>query len=498
MNLGKLIDEVGNILDYNPDVPEYREQIRSILNDIYLSLFEDRKWKWAQKEIKLHAFNDVVLPINALVGSQITLFNDFNGPIGSGTGGYYAYVVCPQADVPYWLSAGCIISITSGTTVVGSNPLPNVPADYWITNITLDGDNNTKCRVYFQRMDKDQQRLNSIYERTPRIGNSNADIVCTFKHRYITLPQDCVAILGIGLRETVGTNAQADLRPFDALPKYMEEQYAVNMDERGRPTDYIPETDYYVKPPMIEPIATVTVGPVIAGLRAPFAGKYQVCYTHVQAQNILPNVGPGDRQSLVPWESAPSPISDEVVPSTVTQDGVNITNMQVSDVYDGLYKRYYIRVPNSDRFYATEDEVFPHTTTSRSIYLYNEMLTNAKPLPEAGGVYQRIRLYPRQDSDYVITLRYLYRPQRLVDDQDCPDVPASGHKYLVYRVCEEAFIKHNNLNQAKMYKEKADKELLNLENRWLTEANSVHVKKPFAPGKSLFDYRYASKLTKVG
>jgi len=497
MNLGKLIDEVGNILDYNPEVPEYRQQIRSILNDIYLSLFSDRKWKWAQKEIKLHAHNDVALPVDDLVGSQVQLYNDYNGPIGTGTGGYYAYVECPAADVPFWLAAGCIISITSGTDIITNQPLQNIPADYWVTNITT-GSNNSKSRVYFQRMDKDQQRLASIYERTPRIGNSNPDIVCTFKHRYITLPQDCVAILGLGLRETVGTNAQADLRPFDPMSKYIDEQWAVNMDERGRPTDYIPEGDYYVKPPLIEPSAAVNAGPVFDGLRAPFAGKYQVCYTFVQAQNYLQGGGSGDQGTLVEWESGPSPISDEVVPNVTALDGISITGMQTSDVYDGLLKRYYVRVPNSDRFYSTEEVPFGSSVTSRTTYLYKEMLTNGKPLPEHGGVYQRIRLYPRQDADYVITLRYLYRPQRLVDDQDCPDVPTSGHKYLVYRTCEEVFLKHNNLNQAKVYKEKADKELLNLENRWLTEANAIHVKKPFGPGKSLFDYRYASKLTKVG
>jgi len=80
MNLGELINQVGNILDYNPEVPEYREEVRSTLNDIYLSLFSDRKWKWAQKETKVWAFADKKLPINATVGAQVSIINDFNGP----------------------------------------------------------------------------------------------------------------------------------------------------------------------------------------------------------------------------------------------------------------------------------------------------------------------------------------------------------------------------------------------------------------------------------
>lgn len=490
MNLGELINQVGNILDYNPEVPEYREEVRNTLNDIYLSLFSDRKWKWAQKETKLWAFADVTLPVDATVGAQVSIINDFNGPT------YYAAAVCPDTDVPSWLSAGCIITITGGTDIITNDPLPNL-GDYWITNIKTDVAYPNKLLVYFQRMDKDQQRLNSIWERTPKLGNSNPDVACTFKHRYITLPHDCVGLIGIGMREVIGTNGEAqDLRPFDPLAKYMDEQFAIDLDEVGRPTDYVPETDYYVKPPMLTPTATLNVGALV-GFRAPYAGSYDVCYTFVGSQIITTN-GIAEDSRIIPWESGPSPISDSVVPNLTTNDGVSIGNLQVTNIYDGLKKRYYIRIPNSNRFYSTDEYPVAETTTSTSIPLDNEILTNCKPLPEHGGVYQRIRLYPRQDADYLVMIRYMYRPQRLVDDTDSPDVPASGHKYLVFRTAEELFIKHNNLNQAKVYQEKANKELLNLENRWLSEPAAIHIKKPFAAGKNLFDFRYAQTLTSKG
>jgi len=346
-------------------------------------------------------------------------------------------------------------------------------------------------------MDKDQQRLNSLWEKTPKIGNSNADVAITFKHRYITLPHDCIGIVGIGMREVIGTNgATQDKRPFDPLTKYMDEQFSINMDEIGRPTDYIPEADFYVKPPMLTPTATVNVG-ALAGFRAPYAGSYDVCYTFVAAQIITTN-GIAEDSRIVPWESGPSPISDSVVPNLGTNDGVSIGNLQVSNVYDGYKKRFYIRIPNSNRFYSTSAYPLADAITTGAIPLDNEILTNCKPLPEHGGVYQRIRLYPRQDADYLVMIRYLYRPQRLIDDTDSPDVPASGHKYLVFRTAEELFIKHNNLNQAKIYQEKANKELLNLENRWLSEPAAIHVKNAFATGKNLFDFRYSQTLTSKG
>ena len=491
MNLKELINQVGNILDYNPDVPEYREEVRNTLNDIYQSIFSDRKWKWAQKEVKLWAFGDVALPVDATVGAQVQLYNDFNGT------SYFAFITVDSADVPSWLSSGNIIQITGGTDIVTNDPLPNL-GDYWITNIvSANPTYPNKTLVYFQRMDKDQQRLAALWERTPRIGNSNPDVTCIFKHRYITMPQDCIGLVGIGLREANDTNGDAaDLRPFDPLPKYMDEQFSINLDETGRPTDYVPEADYYVKPPLVEPIATINVG-AIAGFRAPFTGKYDVCYTFVQAHNTTTD-GIAENSRCIPWESGPSPISDEVIPTLGTNDGVSITTMQVTNIYDGLRKRYYIRLPNSNRFYSTAEYPVGEATTSAPIPLNTEVFTNTKPLPEHGGVFQRIRLYPRQDRDYLVTIRYLYRPQRLVDDTDSPDIPASGHKYLVFRTAEELFYKHNTPAQGRIYAEKAAKELLNLENRWLSEPAGIHVKKAFAPGKSLFDYRYSQKLTSRG
>ena len=152
MNLIYLINQIGNILDYNPEIAEYREEMRNIINDIYLSMFSERPWRFAQKEIHLNVFGDVTLPVDTTEGSQVSILNDFNGAVGTGTGGYYAYLLCPEDDVPVWLSTGCIVTISSGTDSTNNDPLPNVPLDYWVTNITNgEGEGQTnKIRVWFK------------------------------------------------------------------------------------------------------------------------------------------------------------------------------------------------------------------------------------------------------------------------------------------------------------------------------------------------------------
>jgi hypothetical protein len=71
-----------------------------------------------------------------------------------------------------------------------------------------------------------------------------------------------------------------------------------------------------------------------------------------------------------------------------------------------------------------------------------------------------------------IRVRYIHRPKALLDDTDVPDYPASHHQYLVYAACHDIFTKHDSLNHATLYKRKAEKEMLRLENRFLSSGAS--------------------------
>ncbi len=44
MHLAAVRDMVGSIVDYDPNVQTYRDEVTRILNELYLDFFTDRPW----------------------------------------------------------------------------------------------------------------------------------------------------------------------------------------------------------------------------------------------------------------------------------------------------------------------------------------------------------------------------------------------------------------------------------------------------------------------
>ena len=79
-------------------------------------------------------------------------------------------------------------------------------------------------------------------------------------------------------------------------------------------------------------------------------------------------------------------------------------------------------------------------------------------------------------------IRYSFYPGELKDDYDTPQSPIDTHRYIVYRACQELFIKHKNPDMAIYYENKAEDELRKVEKRWLTERAVYHIKDGFKSG----------------
>ena len=136
------------------------------------------------------------------------------------------------------------------------------------------------------------------------------------------------------------------------------------------------------------------------------------------------------------------------------------------------------------------------TISVASLTVPTQYLISQDRLPENSGHYKRIRLYPRQDTDYLVALRYIYQPPRLIEDSDTPEFPPSHHRYLVYRACQELFVKHDNLSHSEVYKRKADIELLRLENNYLSAGAGSWEMQSFAGSEYLM--RANTTLTWLG
>jgi len=431
MNLSEIRDMVGSILDYSPDVQTYKDEVTRVVNQLYLEMFADRKWQFAQKSKNLTAYKDVT---------------------GTGNTGAGAFTAT-SAVFATWME-GQIIEISGGTWSGDA-----LSGEYIIRRVA------STSIVYLNNFDGSDATASS----------TTAPASFRVKHRYIDMPEDMVKVLSLGIRtpaqssDTATGNATIN---FLNCSRHLDEELDLDLDMSGRPTDWIRYDNYQMPQPVTPPVLESTTGSLAAG-------TYYVKYV-LQDSNR---------------KSASSAAASITLAST---GGINITSgLQATTANSGIVKRVYIRTPDSMAYYQSSNSVVTEATTSLSgLSMDTAYFTASDRIPEHGGSYERVRLYPRQDADVTVTLRYLFQPPMLIEDTDVPLLPPSHHNYLVYRACQELFVKHNNAQHSELYRRKADQELLRMENRYLSEGATHWVKASFR-GRPSLDFS-ESKLTTSG
>ena len=148
----------------------------------------------------------------------------------------------------------------------------------------------------------------------------------------------------------------------------------------------------------------------------------------------------------------------------------------------GLNKRYYFRCTghgyNAWRLIeqpaGTPFEVAPTNTTPVVLDRYTETeLTASESLYQdtrllnPDGFTQRIRLYPRQDKDYVFTIRYMQAHKPMREDSDVSAIPPDQRMIIAYKALADVLIKHDNPVQSELYRKRYEAMLLKLEKRYL-------------------------------
>lgn len=420
MNLAEVRDMIGSIVDYSPNVQTYKDEVTRVVNQLYLEMFADKKWQFAQKTRELTAYKDVTGVGNTGAGAFTSTTAVFAG----------------------WME-GQIIEISGGT---------------W-TGVALSGE-------YLIRKVSSTTvaYLDNLDGTAATSGTTSAPADYTVKHRYVDMPEDCVKVINVGTRKPAQSSATASgsaTLPFASLSRHLDEELDLDLDIVGLPTDWVRYDDYRISQPITAPTLSAVAGSLAAG-------TYYVRYV-LQDSNR---------------KSAPSPESSVVLTAT---GGIDITaGLQNTGANSGIVKQVYIRTPESMALYKTSNSTVDETTALLSALAYDAAyLTSADRIPEHGGQYTRMRLYPRQDSDLTVTVRYLFQPPSLIEDTDVPLLPPSHHNYLVYRACQELFVKHNNVQHSELYRRKADSELLRMENRYLTEGATHWVKASFRSRPSL-------------
>lgn len=297
-----------------------------------------------------------------------------------------------------------------------------------------------------------------------------------FKMRYLDIPQDCVQIMQVAKRSLTLTPVE----PGRMIPltRYEDEWWNLPLDEVNLPNYWIQFDDYNVVAPRKVNADAVTTA----------AGR------GVRSVDVAMTYSFGSGNTL--RESALSAFT--TVSLADTQD-LRISPVSLgTGTNTGFYRKIYVRCT------AENLNVWRQIKTSGGVRsfdpTYNTPTTfTTLPLSElqsqvfeqdnarfqySDGNTQRVRLYPRQDAKYDLTVRYMYKPPRLVEDHDSPQFPSAHHLVLAYMALEQIFMKTDNLTQSNMYRMKAESEMIKMERRYLTQAPKRWVKQFMPDGRT--------------
>lgn len=416
MNLGELIDYVGNLLDYDPTNETYRQQLVAMLNDAQTRCLTDRPWDFAIRDRKLKVWTDVqAVSIGVVNGSSTVTGGPF--PISTSA-------VKPGSE--YELG---YLEITDSNGDVGT---------YRVMYVALSN------QLF---IDRDFEGATGSY-------------TAKLYRREVYLPSDCVQIQNVG-DPSVGIPAKALF-----LSKFEREDADLDPSLLGAIEAYLPSEGLRVPAPQT-PRGVSIVGAVGQGVRtvhvymvnvwAPFSTNFQVY----------------PRDASDGFESAFSKVA-----TFLLQDNETLTFTPESVASKtGFYRRYYftcpdagilapvrvrgatvqgVPVPNVDTVPPPGGVTLTPDLSLATLSSQTFQATSLRYRWDQSAAYQSIQFYPHPAEDQQVDCRMLISPSRMLEDQDAPLVPAAYAQIIAYSALENVTLKVANPALSAVYTRKKD------------------------------------------
>ena len=406
---------VANVLDYDPSNTTYARQVDDLLNEADRSICASKPFTFINKATEVTAYKDRSATITFAASTLITTAGAF----------FESWMVNQQVEVGD--ETYTILAVVSGTNA----------------------------------------HLERAFTGTP--GAQTATVV----NRYLDLPADCTTVLGVARRTNTRTPSSPGM--LTPLTRYEDEWYNLPLGEINLPIYWVYADPVYIEAPRVNFTAAV----LDTGVSGHGVRTCEFTSTFVR----------GNRES---------PHGQVVSVTTTDKEEVTITPL-TSPEPTGLYKRYYFRCTefgyNAWRLIeqpsGTAFEVAPDNTTLLRLERYTEAEVGGDPttglttsesfyqdtrMEEPDGFIQRIRLYPRQDKDYVFTIRYMQAHQPMREDSDVSAIPPEHRMLIAYKALADVLVKHDNPVQSELYRKRYDAMLLQLEKRYLVTPSRRIVK----------------------
>jgi hypothetical protein len=502
-NLRALREKIKNITDYSPDLQQYNDQVDDMINDAYHFLWTTKRWTWAFKEYFFKFEPDITPERNIDIATGLAIAAQVNK--GS-------------RQVQF---SNTLFRLT---TIWEGQPIEIQNYEYIISKV----------------VSPTEILLTEQFHGT----TAGADTTWKIKFRYYDLPQDCIELLNLSHRDIPNSNGGTGrFPPYGKLIGLMprrDEQLNLRMDYAAS----YAEAYVWSENKFIPPAETLSLSQVDNGLvfGFPFNTYLEVCWAFVkdnkigalsEPQTILFTEGQTVTKSLViefkSWDDqtivADSWQSYDRIPTQYEgyrkQIFWNANFNRTTGERLGLpiWKAFNTAAAIRNQPGGTYLEPMIAADTAGTIQVdYLASIDSGNPVYiEYDGQHQRIRPYPRVDAwDELVTeqpsgpnysqvdkqllregvARYYYKPRLLGFDSDTPQMPNEFHQLIVYKVLETLYDKTGNISNAQSYRARFDKEVKQLEKRYVDHVDSLVQRGQFQLGQyNRFYYDYASLKT---
>lgn len=479
MNLLDIRSQIYNILDYSPELKAFKDQTDALIEDSYNKIYLNKKWSFAVAETLFDLHPDI-LPTrdHRTAGSTVT-----------------ANIVHNSRKVEFSAEMDRLTVAWEG------QPIEIQGYEYNISEVV---DNKT---IYLDR---------------PVMGeNDTEDVSWKIKHRFYSLPADCIEILSIGQRDVPSVGITSLWSKLDHMPASTDERYGLELDRTSDSAEaYVPAPPLFIPPgEKISLDVEVTQGQgddtftrdtylevcwafekdgVVGALSEPETIKFTVLLEGRYISGLTAKFVSWDDQEIKAdswnlYDRKPSPYEGfrKVLFWNANMDrttGKRIGRPCWKEIITGGASRNTtsyldpLKAPSTDSEITIDSFVQCSSGNNRYVeYDGQHLMIRPYPRPDSwtdATVYAESLVKPSTLTSYVNTaiLRYYKKPQPLRLGTDVPEMPYEFHQLIVYSVLEEIYMKLGQANMAQIYSKRIADNMKELTKRYVTRTDSVLVK----------------------
>lgn len=485
-NLASIKEKIKNISDYSPQLAAYNDQLDDLINDAYFTIWTMRRWTFGFKEYYFRFHPDMI------TSRENPGFDTF------------ASVVKGSRQVTFApFMQRLLPDIWEGQPIEIQN------YEYIISKVINGG---------------------TILLEQQFLGDTKIDDTSwRIKKRFYSLPEDCIELLSLGHRDVPNSSGGTGRFPpygklIGLMPRRDEE-----LDLR---IDYAAT---YAEAYIWSESQNIPSGEKIGLESTPIQGtagflpgtSLEVCWAFIKDGLV----GPLSKPEIITFAESQEVTSYSLGIKFVSWDDQAIfaDSFQSFDKQPTQWEGYRkVIFWNANFNRATGERLgLPiwktfnkggatrNSTTYLDTVVVDDLLATVtithlnqidagnRRYIEYDGQHLKIRPYPRVDAwdsrilsqaageetskvdlQYLRegVARYYYKPQALGLQTDSPELPNEFHQLISYKVLETLYDKLGNMNNANLYRARFDKEVKNLERRYVNHIDSMMVRGQFVLG----------------